>query len=663
LWLSRCIARLVPGWPADRLTAEPPLRSTLCAVACLTVALPIRSRVFADLTHHTAAGVYSTSRSEQGCASQSETPVLAGGCTARSGSEVHASMSLRAGVQSDVRRIRERFLCEGSLEAETLPPSVLDSWRRSLAMRVHPDRLDLPYVRQPDTDSRLAHAAEPVLQVTTQDVTTEAMTVILTSADGVVMGRSASEGAFMKALDSVSLSPGYSYAEEFAGTNGIGTTLETGRPACAGAPIRDPITQRLVGVVDLTCWASRSNPILLPLVKSLGSQIEDRMRESAHASEIALLEAYHNQARRFPLGVLAIGGDVLLMNRYLRQTLDTNDQIALLEHASDLLHTTATRHPPAMLPSGTIANISVVDRAEIRGGRTNIVFHVHLSTEATEHRVAIRQSVASHIPGLVGRSSSWRRSCQQVEQCCRDRDWILLEGEKGSGRAKLAQAVAQYVHPRKTVRVMRVETFPTPALFVAEIVTQTDGDDFAVVISDVDRIDEGTLAAVVPVLQSRASRGWIAATMSSSTPSPMIELLLPLFTHTVSVPALRYRIEDIEVLVPFLLRELTSGADVRLAADAMRQLNKLPWPGNVAQLRRVLAETVARQRSGVMGADKLPPECRSLAKRILTQMEALERDAIVRSLEDNSNNKLQAAIALGMSRATIYRKMRDYGIA
>jgi transcriptional regulator of acetoin/glycerol metabolism len=545
-------------------------------------------------------------------------------------------------------------------------------------MRVHPDRLDLPYVRQPDTDSRLAHAAAPVLQGITQDVTIDAISVILTSADGVVMERSASERAFMKALDSVSLAPGYSYAEEFAGTNGIGTALETGRPAfirggehfvgplgelaCAGAPIRDPITQRLVGVVDLTCWASRSNPVLLPLVKSLGGQIEDRLRESAHASEIALLEAYRNQARRFPFGVLAIGGDVLLMNRYLRQTLDTNDQIALLEHASDLLSSTPSGTVLAVLPSGHIAKITAADHTEIRG-RTNVVFHVRLSTEATAHRVGTPKSVVSHIPGLVGRSSSWRRSCEQVERCCRDRDWVLLEGEKGSGRAKLAQAVAQYVHPTKTVRVTRAETFTTPALFVAEIVTQTDGDDFALVISDVDCIDEGTLAAVVPVLQSRASRGWIAATMNSSTPSPMVELLLPLFTHTVTVPALRYRIEDIEVLVPFLLRELTSGADVRLDADAMRQLSKLPWPGNVAQLRRVVAETVARQRSGVIGADKLPTECRSLAKRKLTQMEALERDAIVRSLEDNDNNKLQAAIALGMSRATIYRKMRDYGIA
>jgi transcriptional regulator of acetoin/glycerol metabolism len=138
---------------------------------------------------------------------------------------------------------------------------------------------------------------------------------------------------------------------------------------------------------------------------------------------------------------------------------------------------------------------------------------------------------------------------------------------------------------------------------------------------------------------------------------------LPFFTHTVTVPPLRHRIEDIEELVPFLLREVSSAADVRLAPDAIRQLSKLPWPGNVAQLRRVLIETVARQRSGVIGADKLPPECRSVTRRKLTQMEALERDAIVRSLEENGGSKLDAAVALGMSRATIYRKMKDYGIA
>jgi transcriptional regulator of acetoin/glycerol metabolism len=113
----------------------------------------------------------------------------------------------------------------------------------------------------------------------------------------------------------------------------------------------------------------------------------------------------------------------------------------------------------------------------------------------------------------------------------------------------------------------------------------------------------------------------------------------------------------------FFVREITRGADVRLSPDAMRQLSKLPWPGNVTQLRRVLAETVTRQRSGVINTDQLPPECRAVTRRILTQIEALERDAIVRSLEENAGNKLNAAAALGISRATIYRKIKEYGIA
>jgi hypothetical protein len=84
---------------------------------------------------------------------------------------------------------------------------------------------------------------------------------------------------------------------------------------------------------------------------------------------------------------------------------------------------------------------------------------------------------------------------------------------------------------------------------------------------------------------------------------------------------------------------------------------------DVSQLRRVLTETVARQRSGIISADKLPPECRSVTRRQLTQMEALQRDAIVRSLQDNGGDKQAAARALEMSRVTIYRKINDYGIA
>ena len=74
-----------------------------------------------------------------------------------------------------------------------------------------------------------------------------------------------------------------------------------------------------------------------------------------------------------------------------------------------------------------------------------------------------------------------------------------------------------------------------------------------------------------------------------------------------------------------------------------------------------MTETIARQGSGIISADELPPECRSVNRRKLTQLEALERDAIVARLQDNGGNKQEAARALGMSRATIYRKINDYG--
>jgi transcriptional regulator with AAA-type ATPase domain len=212
--------------------------------------------------------------------------------------------------------------------------------------------------------------------------------------------------------------------------------------------------------------------------------------------------------------------------------------------------------------------------------------------------------------------------------------------------------------------VLRTENFSSTDDFVAELDAETDGDDFAVVVANVDRLPEDALEPLAGVLQMRAGRGWIAATMGTETRSALVDMLvLPFFTHTVTVPALRHRIEDLQQLIPQLLRELTRGAEVHLSPDAMRQLAKLPWPGNVAQLRKVLAETVARQRSGIIGVDKMPAECRSLARRKLTQLEALERDAIVRSLQENGGSKAEAAEALGMSRATIYRKIKEFGIA
>ena len=86
------------------------------------------------------------------------------------------------------------------------------------------------------------------------------------------------------------------------------------------------------------------------------------------------------------------------------------------------------------------------------------------------------------------------------------------------------------------------------------------------------------------------------------------------------------------------------------------------WPGNIEQLWQVLRRTVHHRRTGSIRPQDLPPETRTVSRRLLSPLESIERDAIVQSLMDSDGNKARAADSLGMSRATIYRKIHEYGI-
>src|SRR5262249_43259420 len=95
---------------------------------------------------------------------------------------------------------------------------------------------------------------------------------------------------------------------------------------------------------------------------------------------------------------------------------------------------------------------------------------------------------------------------------------------------------------------------------------------------------------------------------------------------------------------------------------AMQLLLRSNWPGNTEQLWQVLRRIVQHRRTGTIHPGDLPPDCWSVSRRLLSPLEAIQRDAIVQSLLDHQGNKARAAGSLGMSRATIYRKIHEYGI-
>lgn len=76
----------------------------------------------------------------------------------------------------------------------------------------------------------------------------------------------------------------------------------------------------------------------------------------------------------------------------------------------------------------------------------------------------------------------------------------------------------------------------------------------------------------------------------------------------------------------------------------------------------MLRVILGTRRSGAVGVADLPPEVQSGSRHLLSPLESMERDAIALGLTDADGNKALAARSLGMSRATIYRKMHAYGL-
>jgi sigma-54 dependent transcriptional regulator, acetoin dehydrogenase operon transcriptional activator AcoR len=115
-------------------------------------------------------------------------------------------------------------------------------------------------------------------------------------------------------------------------------------------------------------------------------------------------------------------------------------------------------------------------------------------------------------------------------------------------------------------------------------------------------------------------------------------------------------------LVPFLISRLTRGASLRCSPEAMRVLMRNRWPGNVEQLYQMIRKVVTHRRTGLIIPADLPAEVQARSRRVLTPLESIECDAIIACLRGADGNRAEAARQLGMSRATIYRKIRDYGI-
>ena len=233
-----------------------------------------------------------------------------------------------------IQRSWERLLAEGALGPELPPeataglrPAIVDSWRRSLATGLDPTDL-LPSIEADPSETRARWLEHPlgsfrhVLAEQLQLLAHESNSLVqVTDPSGLTLHLDGPEWLKARAAE-MNLVEGARCAETVNGTNGVGTALAADHPVqvfafehfshhhrewvCSGSPVHDPVSGRLVGVLDLSSPWKIAHPRSLELVTTAARTLEQCLLETRRDQDARLTRRY---------GDLATKSTDLLVNR------------------------------------------------------------------------------------------------------------------------------------------------------------------------------------------------------------------------------------------------------------------------------------------------------------------------------------------------------------
>ncbi|MGY1652457.1 AAA-type ATPase lid domain-containing protein [Geodermatophilus sp. SYSU D01119] len=255
---------------------------------------------------------------------------------------------------------------------------------------------------------------------------------------------------------------------------------------------------------------------------------------------------------------------------------------------------------------------------------------------------------------------AWRSAVDRAAVAVSSGAGTVVVGEPGAGKATLAALARRRLPGRQRLLHARAPEAGDVAPWLELWTPELRDADTCVIVSGLHRLPAwaaGELAHVLAAVR-RAGRPQpfvLTAPDYGALPDPVARLA----DAVVEVPPLRDRADDVLPLASWTARQ-ERHREVAFTPRAARALTGYAWPGNVAQLRRVVREAVTR--ADVVDVHHLAPEVLDGGGRALTRLERLERDEIVRCLTEPGTTMTRVAEELGIGRATLYRKIAQYRI-
>ncbi|HXT24829.1 MAG TPA: sigma-54 dependent transcriptional regulator [Candidatus Eisenbacteria bacterium] len=319
-----------------------------------------------------------------------------------------------------------------------------------------------------------------------------------------------------------------------------------------------------------------------------------------------------------------------------------------------------------------------------------------------------RVNTEDNLDGIVGASANIQDVLRMISRLKDTRTPALIAGESGTGKELVARAIHFRGAMAKTPFVAVDCGSLVPTLMESELFGYEKGaftgaiktkaglfqaaNGGTIFLDEIGELPLEMQAKLLRVLQEREVRPVgsnvpinvdvrvIAATNRDLEAAYREgtfrkDLYFRLNVVTVHLPALRERRSDIPMLVHHFLNRYAPGTNLQVTPAAMKSLLQYEWPGNVRELENCVARAVTLGDRQIIDVADLPPAIRtesgdssqrapvessSLSTTALAEM---ERMTILKVFEQANGDKALAGRMLGISRATLYRKLKRYNIS
>ena len=332
-------------------------------------------------------------------------------------------------------------------------------------------------------------------------------------------------------------------------------------------------------------------------------------------------------------------------------------------------------------------------------------------SQLKEENRLLRETLGSHFDrqNIIGRSTAMVKLLETVAQVAPSEATVLITGDSGTGKELIAGAI-HFNSPRKDGPFVKVNCAAiTETLLESELFGHEKGaftgahrlkegrfrqaDGGSLFLDEVSEMSLGMQVKLLRALQEReitrvggeevikVDVRIIAATNKDLIQEVESErfredLYYRLNVVTLNVPLLRERKEDIPLLAQHFLNTFAEKNRKQIKGftpQAMDQLLKYDWPGNVRELMNAVERAVVLSRSEYLDEQDLPlaikdalsAEEKSPSRDAVPAdlpLEDVEKATILKTLESTDGNKSEAARRLGITRKTLHKKLKKYGM-